>query len=195
MSTFLEIEFKTMMNKAEYLRLQAELHLAEEDAFVQENDYFDTADFDLKKLHCGLRIRRFSERGEVTLKVPEGAGLLEITDALTLAETEFYLSKRTLPSFGQVAQALKERGFRTTDFHLWGSITTKRFEKHLPIGDLALDRSSYEGTVDYELELEVKTAQQGEKDFLQFLAEHQLPYRRSAKKVARLYQRTLENLS
>lgn len=46
---------------------------------------------------------------------------------------------------------------------LIGSLTTIRYEQHLPIGLAALDKNDYLGHTDYELELEVTDSEQGKK--------------------------------
>ena len=54
---------------------------------------------------------------------------------------------------------------------VWGSLTTERFEKETAAGLVALDHSLYLDTEDYELEIEVETAEQ-EENFHQFIKEH-----------------------
>lgn len=49
MENHLEIEFKNVLTKDEFIRLQQFLGVTENDFFLQVNDYFDTDDFALKK--------------------------------------------------------------------------------------------------------------------------------------------------
>lgn len=49
MENHLEIEFKNVLTKDEFIRLQQFLGITENDFFLQVNDYFDTDDFALKK--------------------------------------------------------------------------------------------------------------------------------------------------
>lgn len=68
---------------------------------------------------------------------------------------------------------------------LIGSLTTIRYEQHLPIGLAALDKNDYLGHTDYELELEVTDSEQGKKDFLAFLKKNHIEFRFSKSKVVR----------
>lgn len=71
---------------------------------------------------------------------------------------------------------------------VWGSLTTERFEKETAAGLVALDHSLYLDTEDYELEIEVETAEQ-EENFHQFIKEHGIVYKAAKNKIARLAER------
>lgn len=169
MSENLEIEFKTLLSIEEFSRTVNYFQLKEKDFFEQTNYYFDSADFQLRKRHMGLRVRLLSNNAEITLKIPEKVGLLEINDTLSIKEAQSIVESATLPNFGNVYNKLNALGIDKNDLRLIGDLTTKRAEKKLPQGLLALDESWYNGQHDFELELEVSDADNGKKDFIALL--------------------------
>ena len=49
MSQNIEIEFKNMLTKEEFIQKKSDFQVKSSDFVKQENDYFDTLDFALKK--------------------------------------------------------------------------------------------------------------------------------------------------
>lgn len=166
MSENLEIEFKTLLSIEEFSRVIDYFQFKEEQFFTQINYYFDSADFQLRKRRMGLRVRVLSDNAEITLKIPEKVGLLEINDTLSVDEAKAIVESATLPTIGNVYNKLNQLGIDQSDLRLIGSLTTKRAEIKLPQGLLALDESWYNEQHDFELELEVNDATNGKKDFL-----------------------------
>lgn len=169
MSENLEIEFKTLLSIEEFSRVIDYFQFKEEQFFTQINYYFDSADFQLRKRRMGLRVRVLSDNAEITLKIPEKVGLLEINDALSVEEAKAIVESATLPTIGNVYNKLNQLGIDQSDLRLIGSLTTKRAELKLPQGLLALDESWYNKQHDFELELEVNDVTNGKKDFLSLL--------------------------
>lgn len=169
MSENLEIEFKTLLSIEEFSRTVNYFQLKEEQFFTQINYYFDSADFQLKKRHIGLRVRVLANNAEITLKIPEEVGLLEINDTLSVEEAQKIVESASLPDSGNVYNKLTALGINKDDLRLIGCLTTKRAEIKLPQGLLALDESWYNEKHDFELELEVDDAFNGKKDFLTLL--------------------------
>ncbi|ALS38627.1 uncharacterized protein YjbK [Enterococcus rotai] len=169
MSENLEIEFKTLLSIEEFSRVIDYFQFKEEQFFTQINYYFDSADFQLRKRRMGLRVRVLSDNAEITLKIPEKVGLLEINDTLSVDEAKAIVESATLPTIGNVYNKLNQLGIDQSDLRLIGSLTTKRAEIKLPQGLLALDESWYNEQHDFELELEVNDATNGKKDFLSLL--------------------------
>lgn len=165
----LEIEFKTLLSIEEFSRIIDYFQLKEEQFFTQTNYYFDSADFQLKKKHIGLRVRILSKNAEITLKIPEKVGLLEINDALSIEEAHQIVESTSLPNSGNVYNKLTTLGIDKDDLRLIGNLTTKRAEIKLPQGLLALDESWYNEQHDFELELEVDDDVNGKRDFLALL--------------------------
>lgn len=64
--THLEIEYKTLLTKDEFNRLNNQFsHVA---PVTQTNYYFDSENFDMKANRMSLRIRTLPNRAEITLK-------------------------------------------------------------------------------------------------------------------------------
>lgn len=186
LSKEIEIEFKSMLTQPEYDSLLRYYDISEEQFVIQTNLYFDTADFQLKQHGMGLRIRRFADKAEATLKVPQTIGLLEVTDALTLNEVDQALAKEQfVPQATEVLERLEKLNLSLLDLHLIGKLITKRAEFTIPEGKLALDESWYSEQHDFELELEVPDSTFGEDDFKQLLANFDLTYRKTQNKIVR----------
>ncbi|WP_430236695.1 CYTH domain-containing protein [Neobacillus sp. SM06] len=184
----LEIEFKNMLTKEEYERLFEFFKLEEDAIFTQENHYFDTADFQLKRNGAALRIREKNGQYELTLKQPYKEGLLETNELLSVQEAQQAISRNILPS-GTVQQLIEKMGIPFSILEYFGSLVTKRAEIKDSNGLLVLDYSTYLNTEDYELEYEVENVKQGQAFFHKFLAKHGIPVRETKNKVRRFYER------
>lgn len=186
MSENLEIEYKSMVNSVDFSRLIHHFDVKPEDFFIQENIYFDSADGILKKHRFGLRIRLFDTSAELTLKVPQPEGLLEVTDHLTRAQAEQILTADSLPLHSHVSDYLKKCAIEPNDLHQIGSLKTRRAQKQISQGLLALDESWYGQSHDFEIELEVSDAAQGKLDFTQMLRDLSVPLVPAENKILRM---------
>lgn len=186
MSEELEIEFKNLLTETEYLSLLHSLGAKQSDFFTQENYYFDTPTETLKTLNAGLRIRILPFAAELTLKTPYGLHLLETTDNLTLAEASHHITNHTIKADGAVGTKLSELGVGVNDLYCFGSLKTVRFEKKVPEGLIVLDKSSYVGKTDYELEYEAPDHESGIAFFNAFLTKNHLSRRIGKNKIARM---------
>lgn len=185
MSKYVEIEFKTMLTKEEYLRLTAAYEFTETDMHTQTNIYFDTPDHQLKKQHAALRIRLLETEAELTLKTPLPEGLLETTETLTLSKANALIQRKEIPKAGAVAKKICSLGVNPSDLILLTSLKTKRGERKIPAGLLALDENWYADQHDFELELEVSDYHKGLHDFSQLLEKNQLELRPAKNKILR----------
>ena len=181
----LEIEYKTLLDREEY---QSLLPLfADTELVVQTNHYIDTPDQLMSKKKMALRVRTFTDQAELTLKVPEAVGHFEYNQNLSPEETEAILQHQQFPD-GEIKNLLISKEIPVEQLAVWGSLTTERFEKETAAGLVALDHSLYPDTEDYELEIEVETAEQ-EENFHQFIKEHVIVYKAAKNKLARLAER------
>lgn len=186
LSEKIEIEFKSMLTKIEYTKLLHYYQITDDQFTTQTNLYFDTTDFQLKKLGMGLRIRQFAETAEATLKIPQQVGLLEVTDNLSLAESEHAkVQKRFSKAAKEIQERLRTFEIGPSDLHLIGNLITKRAEFTISEGKLALDESWYSDQHDYELELEVPDSSFAESEFKELLNKFHVPYRKTQNKIAR----------
>lgn len=186
MSKEIEIEFKSMLTKNEYETLLRYYNVSDEQFVTQTNLYFDTTDFQLKQHGMGLRIRRFADKAEATLKIPQTIGLLEVTDPLTLNEVDEALAKdQFAQQAAEILEQLETLNIPLSDLHLIGKLITKRAELMISEGKLALDESWYSEHHDFELELEVPNSGFDETAFKRLLAKFDLPYRKTQNKIVR----------
>lgn len=184
MSKELEIEFKNLLMKEEYLALLTSFGYTIADAQTQTNHYFDTEDFQLKALHSALRIRNKANDFESTLKIPAATGNYEITDKLSEQQAEAMLNSRNFES-PEVLAVLTEKNIDPGKLKLLGSLTTHRIEFNYKDGLLVLDHSQYCGIDDFEVEFEVSDEKLGQQQFQEFLEEQDIPLRTADKKIAR----------
>ena len=184
MTKELEIEFKNMLTKEEYMRLLKDFSAFHSGPKTQHNHYFDTHDFQLKKKLGALRIRNKQGRFECTLKIPAPVGHYEITDKLTREQARRMLELKTFEA-PEVSLALQELEIPLAQLESIGTLTTHRAEFEYLEGLLVIDHSEYNGHEDFELEFEVADAENGQKRFLDFLQQQDIPQRPADKKIAR----------
>ena len=187
MDQHIEIEFKNLLNEEEFHRLMEHFQLDTSHFRTQQNHYFDTADFRLKTQQSALRIREKEGRFELTLKQPAAEGLLETNQSITQETAEALMNGKDFPE-GMVYDLVKSAGLPPEDFRCFGTLKTDRIEFPYKNGLLVLDRSSYLGVEDFELEYEVTDSASGQKIFLSLLKTLQIPVRKTENKVKRFYR-------
>lgn len=172
-----EIEFKTFITKEKYEQLIKDFNL-ENNIYSQTNHYFDTEDTKLLNNHIVLRIRQKGNNFKLTKKIRAEVGA---------DETHILLPKEN-------AQEMLENGIDASIIGIplfvkkIAELTTYRVSSPYKDGTIFFDRSEYYGHVDYEIEYEVNEIEQGKKDFLDFLASYEIPYKDSIRKSKRAYE-------
>lgn len=189
----IEIEFKTLLSQQDYLRLLLFFNFKENDFVIQDNDYFDTLDYQLKKQRIGLRVRRYATQAILTLKIPHPTGLLEISDTLSLTQANQIIQTNQLPNQGSVAKKLADLHINRSDLQRIGHLKTKRAEKKIPEGLLALDESWYNQGHDFELELEVDHMVRGKAAFQNLLKTLNIKLISAPNKIQRMMQHQTTN--
>ncbi|HFI0480226.1 TPA: CYTH domain-containing protein [Streptococcus suis] len=182
MKNHLEIEYKTLLTKSEYKRLLADF--SDVNPVLQTNHYIDTPNLDMKNNRFSLRIRTFEDIAELTLKIPQEVGNQEYNQVLDIHAAQQLLENFQLPA-GQIADIISTTNVPLEKLAVWGSLTTKRFEKETSIGLMALDENKYNGLTDYELEVEVTDAEEGKILFDEFLRKNAIQFKYASSKVAR----------
>ncbi|WP_312753882.1 CYTH domain-containing protein [Rummeliibacillus suwonensis] len=186
MTQQLEIEFKNMLTQAEFTHLCICFKITDQHFHAQTNHYFDTQNFDLKKLQSGLRIREVQNRFECTLKEPAtGIGLIETTDILSKSHVQSILDGHSVFHANEVSKRLQSLKIDPNDLRILGTLLTERAEIEYEGGLLVFDHSHYADTDDYELEYEVSNEKAGKAIFESFLTQYSIPRRPADKKVAR----------
>lgn len=192
MSQNIEIEFKNILTKEEFLKLKSHFKIENDMFKTQVNHYFDTPSFSLKACGSALRIREKVENFEMTLKQPAEQGLLETNQQLTAKEAEEILTSGEIPE-GEVIDAVSALIKDVELLQYFGSLTTDRAEFAYEGGLLVLDHSYYLNTEDYEIEYEVTEEAAGLKIFTELLAELNIPARKTDNKIKRFYMRKSES--
>lgn len=191
MTQELEIEFKNIITEEEYKKLLSIFSISEEQFALQENFYFDTANFDLKQAGMALRIREKHDTYTLTLKQPVERGILETHQKLSNRQAESLLNGGTLIQ-GQIADIISQLSIQTDEIKYFGSLKTKRVEFEYNNGLLVLDMSSYLNFTDYEVEYEVTDEKIGQVNFHALLQTYHIPIRRTENKIRRFYNRKRE---
>ncbi|MDR4887002.1 CYTH domain-containing protein [Fredinandcohnia sp. QZ13] len=188
MSQELEIEFKNLLEENEYHRLLSAFSIDDEKKVIQENFYFDTAQFSLKNQGAALRIREKNGTYTLTLKQPVPRGLLETHQVLTGEEAKQMLDGGPIID-GEVSTILKTLSINPMDVTFYGSLKTKRAEVEYKKGLLVLDKSYYLNRCDFEVEYEVTDEVIGKEIFNELLLQHNIPIRKTDNKIRRFYDR------
>lgn len=189
MNQNIEIEFKNLLTESEYTNLFKELKLNTQSTFTQENIYFDTPDFSLKGKKLALRIRIKENQAEITLKSPHKGHLLETNMPLTISETNAILQKNTFVPTGMIAEVLESYEINLTrSLHIFARLKTERIEKKVQDSIIVLDKSWYADQVDYELEVESLSAEEGTQLINDLLEKYSIPRRKTPNKIARAFK-------
>ena len=177
MSTNLEIEAKSMLTKEEYYKLAGSF--LDLEAYVQNNYYLDTKDLKIDEQKCGLRIREKGGEFEITLKVPEGDGKLEITQQISPIIFQ-NLNKAGVFPPGEIAQFLTTKlDIKLDDLAILGNLLTKRLDVEYKSSLVSIDMSHYNGITDYEVECENKTMKKALRHLKSFLKKYGVEYKKS----------------
>lgn len=191
MTQNIEIEFKNMLTKIEYESLLKYFKISQSQIFSQENHYFDTPDFSLKRNDSALRIRKKGGTYEMTLKQPANVGLLETNQVIGEEEVLMAIHQGILPT-GIIRSLIEEYQISFSTIEYFGSLITERVELEYKQGLLVLDHSIYLSKEDYELEYEVEDYQFGEKIFLELLKQLKIPSRKTENKIVRFYKQKFD---
>ncbi len=140
-----ENEFKLMLTEEQYTKLYSMYGWDKE--YTQTNYYFDTPSLELISSHVTCRVRFVGGEYYLQMKLPNGADYSRI-------ELEHKLGD-ALP-FKLTAEELNELSGRDDmpDVGLIGELRTLRSIKRFKGAEIDLDKSSYFGKTDYELEIE-----------------------------------------
>ena len=187
MATNNEIEFKQILTKDLYDKI-FNTYFKNEKPFSQTNYYIDTKGFKLRDHRSALRIRVKDNSYEMTLKVPAEVGLMEYNHPTNVKlKMNGTLSNSKLPDD---IRNIIEGQFNVSEDELiiLGDLTTLRVETHYQNELLVLDKSEYLNKVDYELEFEVDSYNEGYEKFKQLLQEFDIKHEKPLNKVQRFFE-------
>ena len=183
MSNAIEIEAKALVSKADYEKLA--LKYKNYGAYIQVNHYIDSMDGILSKEKLALRIRERDNHFEMTLKVPLSQGLLEKNCTWNKETFVNFRDNGVFPD-GDIKKMLNMLDIHTKSLKIITSLTTERIDVPYENGKLSIDKNTYSGMNDHEIELEHNNEGDAEKYLEQLLKENAIPYALNKKsKVAR----------
>lgn len=174
MSRNLEIEVKGLLSKEEYEKI---IHgFPNENPYVQINYYIDTKDFEIKSNKCGLRIRFKDDKYELTLKITQEEGKLEINQDLTKKDYELFGNCGVFPS-GEVKDYIEQiLHVDISKLFIFTSMETTRLDVPFEGSLISIDKSICLGEIDYEIECESISLEKAQNDIEKFLKIYNLKY-------------------
>ena len=152
----MEYEARVMINEEQYLNIRQHYLNSNypKEEIVNENYYFDTEDLKLTNSHKVLRIRKINDQKyELTLKIQEQNGAIEINHSLTNIEKENLLNNFEL-SYEPITNKLKEYGIDPKSIKYITILKTERLEVRLKNCLLVIDKNYFRDRVDFNLEVE-----------------------------------------
>lgn len=171
-NTVKEFEARVMLTEEEYLNIVSSLLKMFPNAHFLQNSnlYYDSDDLYLRKNHINLRVRVINDvASEITVKIKGLNGDDEINDKLTKKELNLLVNDGIFPE-GNVKNYLLGLSYPLSNYHYITTLNTRRleikFEDHL----LVVDKNTYSGIIDYNLEVEanddIVTANKKLKDYI-----------------------------
>lgn len=178
MNNEVEIEYKTIVTLEEYKKLIKHFDLVEKTPIKQTNYYFETKDDFIKSLMDSLRIRKISNTYTVTYKKHVSNNkVIELNNNITSEEFNKYMSNGI---------NLKEyNNSNKTAFNI-SSLTTERFEISNNNIKYFIDKSTYNGITDYEIEIET-TKELNNSEISTIFSKLDIIYKKSVPKVVRCF--------
>ncbi len=173
MSNAIEIEAKALVSKADYEKLA--LKYMKYGVYTQTNHYIDSKDNILSKEKLALRIREKGNHFEMTLKVPLSQGLLEKNCTWSKEDFVNFRDKSIFPD-GDIKKMLNMLDIHTKTLKIKTSLVTDRIDVPYENGKLSIDKNTYSGHTDYEIELEHNNEGDAEKYLQQFLNENGIEF-------------------
>lgn len=181
-----EIEFKNLLTENEYGKIQND-HFPGVKPMHLTNYYIDNDELQLIGNLLMLRIRVEDSRQLMTVKIPDEQHVVyEYSGVTDISLTEgVRIDEESIPE--NIREQLTKRGIPVNNLAIQGSLITERLEKPSHSGLLVLDKSSYLGTADYELEFEAPDVGTGKSEFAQILNKYGIVRREEIVKSARFY--------
>lgn len=172
MSNAIEIEAKALVRSEDYKKLAKAFR--GNPRYVQTNHYIDTEDRLLAKEGLAIRIREKGPNYELTLKTPLSEGLLEKNVPITCDQ---FAELRDFGEFPKtdITRFLLQLDVDVTKLKILTSLKTERIDVEYQGGLLSLDRNTYSGRIDYEIEFEYNSMVGAQKIMTDLFAEHDIP--------------------
>ena len=184
----IEKEFKNLLTKEQYTSLVEDYKDVFTKDVTQTNSYYDYKGL-LQEHKMALRIRivEGKETGEITLKIPQSSlEVLEFTEVLPVDILNQYNNNKQFTLPPSIQKALEKEGISLQSVMQTALLTTHRLEGALSENEwLVLDESHYNGNIDFEMEMEVRSLELGEPVFLGILAKYNIERLQAESKIKR----------
>ena len=184
----IEKEFKNLLTKEQYEAIAGDYQSVFTKDVTQTNSYYDYEGL-LQQHKMALRIRivEGKETGEITLKIPQSSlEVLEYTEVLPVDILNAYNHDKQFALPTSLQETLENKGITLQTVNQTALLTTHRLEGALSENEwLVLDESHYNGKVDYETEMEVRSLELGEPVFLGILEKYKIERRQAESKIKR----------
>lgn len=188
MSTNIEIEAKILVSESDFLKLKSILGVQEKIKVKQTNYYIDDQQGSLRMYGFALRIRELNQTYTLTLKSPMAEGTLEKNQTISEASYRIFKETKVFPQ-GLIQSFLEMFGFQTNQLSIITYLTTERYETAFEGRHVCLDKNSYHGITDYEVESEESSLKRAaetlrllcEKAKIDYKANHMSKYARAIK--------------
>lgn len=185
-SNAIEIEAKVLITPEDYKKLMK--HFPYAPRYIQTNYYIDSPDRVISKEGFALRIREKEGIYELTLKTPLSQGLLEKNCTISKEVFTKFAKEQVFPK-GGTENFLRMLDIPVEELKILTSLTTERIDIEYQGGLLSIDRNTYSGITDYEIEFEYNNLAGAEKILEELLKEFDIPVKFSkSSKVHRAMQ-------
>ena len=184
----IEKEFKNLLTKEQYEAIAGDYQSVFTKDVTQTNSYYDYEGLlQQNKMALRIRIVEGKETGEITLKIPQSSlEVLEYTEVLPVDILNAYNHDKQFALPTSLQETLENKGITLQTVNQTALLTTHRLEGALSENEwLVLDESHYNGKVDYETEMEVRSLELGEPVFLGILAKYNILRRQAESKIKR----------
>lgn len=172
MSNAIEIEAKALVRSEDYKKLAKAFR--GNPRYVQTNHYIDTEDRLLAKEGLAIRIREKGPNYELTLKTPFRKGFSRRTSrSLATNSPSSATSANSRRRTSPVSSCRLD--VDVTKLKILTSLKTERIDVEYQGGLLSLDRNTYSGRIDYEIEFEYNSMVGAQKIMTDLFAEHDIP--------------------
>ena len=153
MSTNIEIEAKILVSESDFNKLKSILGVQEKNKVKQTNYYIDDVKGTLRTYGFVLRIREINQTFTLTLKSPMAEGTLEKNQPISEVAYRLFKEKKIFPQ-GLIQDFLDMFAFQTNELSIITHLSTERYETTFEGRHVCLDKNSYHGITDYEVESE-----------------------------------------
>jgi len=178
MAANIEIEAKVLISQSDYEKAIVYYKDRIEKQYEQTNYYIDSDSFMLKNQGIGLRIRVANNTYTLTLKAPMAEGLLEKDQTINKQIFNNCIKNNVFPE-GNIKEYILMLGFDPSLLKVLAHLTTLRSDVDDGIEGtkLSIDKNTYNGIVDYEIELEGNALEKTKKMLENICLECGVPYK------------------